>query len=74
MVHGLLTDEGNEFFIRPREVLPAGQQQQADDTAPAADTGLASNKHLLHRSEEETYRDWHEAFEVRAGLSWAELG
>eukprot|EP00775_Hariotina_reticulata_P005315 gene5317-5550_t len=64
MVHGLLADEGNEFFIRPREVLTSGHQQQADDTAPAADSGMANNKHLLHRSEEETYRDWHEAFEV----------
>jgi hypothetical protein len=77
MVHGLLADEGNEFFIRPREATPgssssSGQQEQRDDTRQAGDTAArqsvpgaaSSSKHLLNRSEVETYQDWHEAFEV----------
>jgi hypothetical protein len=75
MVHGLLADEGNEFFIRPREATPGGsssQQEQRDDTRQPGDTAArqsvpgaaSSSKHLLNRSEVETYQDWHEAFEV----------
>jgi hypothetical protein len=74
MVHGLLADEGNEFFIRPREATPgsSSQQEQRDDTRQPGDTAArqsvpgaaSSSKHLLNRSEVETYQDWHEAFEV----------
>ncbi|KAF6261046.1 gamma-tubulin complex component protein [Scenedesmus sp. NREL 46B-D3] len=66
MVHGLLADEGNEFFIRPRE---------AHKTAAAACSSSSSSRttharpaHCCQaersRSEVETYKDWHEAFEV----------
>jgi hypothetical protein len=75
MVHGLLADEGNEFFIRPREASAhsSSLQEQQDDTRQAGDTAArqsaagaaSSSKHLLNRSEVETYQDWHEAFEVR---------
>lgn len=75
MVHGLLADEGNEFFIRPRELRdpmkqpsqqPAGDDTRQPDAKQAGSTAaLASSKHLLNRTEAETYHDWHEAFEVR---------
>jgi hypothetical protein len=82
MVHGLLADEGNEFFIRPREAArhsSSSLQEQQDDTRSAGDTAArqsaagttSSSKHLLNRSEVETYQDWHEAFEVRCCLCLA---
>ncbi|WIA33536.1 hypothetical protein OEZ86_006660 [Tetradesmus obliquus] len=78
MVHGLLADEGNEFFIRPRDATrdsssSSEQEQQQDDTRPAGDSNsvrqsaagaASSSKHVPNRSEDETYKDWHEAFEV----------
>ncbi|KAF8058112.1 GCP4 [Scenedesmus sp. PABB004] len=67
MVHGLLADEGGEFFIRPREPAGGGEHALGGDDA-ARDGGAARDqgaaRHPTQCSEDDTYRDWHEAFEV----------
>lgn len=76
MVHGVLADESGEFFVRPR--LPIEDvdqdQQQLDDTARQSDTGRQApagvSRSMVCRTEDDTYRDWHEAYAVRA-IDWA---
>lgn len=82
MVHGMLADEGGEFFIRPREPSEtpgstAPQQQQQDDTSRLPDKGpqgaalpTGVRRLMQQRTEDDTYKDWHEAFEVGMSSPW----
>lgn len=72
MAHGLLVENGAEFFIRPRPAAvvrsgaaAADSSTAGGDTQPQRDAGPSSSSTgPVVVTEADTYRDFHAAFEV----------